>query len=165
MAFLSEHLIESVLAGIVFYFTYTKLSKRPEIQNIILLAFGLILVGLISPIHLVILLIVVSVCYGAGLLLERSKSPLILIVTIGLFVGVLAAFRYQAALLGSLAAITTPGTEVTIGTLLPIGISFYTLQAISYVVDVSAGRLKASHNFVHIALYLSFDVQASCWSH
>lgn len=39
---------------------------------------------------------------------------------------------------------------------LPLGISFYTLQAVSYVIDVYRGKYKADHNFFRVALFLSF---------
>lgn len=152
---ISENITESIIACLLFYFLYARLAKWPEVQNVLLLTLGYIVISLLGLTHLLLLLIITGISYWAGLWLGREKSRTLLILAILLFVGVLAYFRYESILVESLAALVTPGAEISIGTLLPLGISFYVLQAISYVVDIYAGRISASKNIIHVALYLS----------
>lgn len=70
----------------------------------------------------------------------------------------LAVFKYFNFFVSSVASalLLDVGALGTLRVILPIGISFYVFQAISYVVDVSRGRVEASGDFVKVALYLAF---------
>ncbi len=74
-----------------------------------------------------------------------------------LLLSILFYFRYLPLLSQSVFSLLQPGGDgVSVGTLVPLGISFYMLQAIAYLIDIYNGKLKPSANFVHVALYLSF---------
>jgi len=76
--------------------------------------------------------------------------------------GLLGYFKYFTFLSESLSAISVwlgGGAFRTWDVILPVGVSFYTFQAMSYVIDVYRGRLKAEKHFGYYALYVSFFPQ------
>lgn len=77
--------------------------------------------------------------------------------------GVLGLVKYSDFLIenlnGVLSALSLPALEVTTDWILPLGISFYTFQAIGYLMDVYRSRVKAERNFFKVALFLSFFPQ------
>src|SRR5579862_1520571 len=74
--------------------------------------------------------------------------------------GLLGYFKYMNFFLGSLEqALRVAGASVSLpllSVLLPIGVSFYTFEAINYVVDVAAGRVKAERNYANFLLFILF---------
>ncbi len=105
-----------------------------------------------------LLLFTSVVDYCHGLLVERfrgtvwAKVALASSLTVNL--GLLAAFKYSKFLCESVNAAL--GTELSVPTFsLPIGISFYTFQAISYVVDVYRGELAAQRSYTKFLLFVS----------
>jgi D-alanyl-lipoteichoic acid acyltransferase DltB (MBOAT superfamily) len=105
--------------------------------------------------------------YLGGLALARTRSgptrKVIVAVVVGVDLGVLAFFKYYDFFLTSLDAMLTmlglhrdlPFMEV----ILPIGISFFTFQGISYVVDVYRGHINAEHSLLDVMLFKSFFPQ------
>ncbi len=76
--------------------------------------------------------------------------------------GLLGYFKYFTFLSESLSAVSVwlgGGAFRTWDVILPVGVSFYTFQAMSYVIDVYRGRLKAEKHFGYYALYVSFFPQ------
>jgi D-alanyl-lipoteichoic acid acyltransferase DltB (MBOAT superfamily) len=102
--------------------------------------------------------------YLAGRALGRSRRPnLVLWLSIGTDLAVLAWFKYAgffaAATASGLAALGL-GVPIPLPQiLLPVGISFYTFHAISYVVDVRRGKVAASRRLSDVALYIAFFPQ------
>ncbi len=101
--------------------------------------------------------------YSMAIVVDRARrvsehrATLALSVAIAVNLGVLAWFKYANFLVDNVGALLTSfgGPTVTISkVLLPIGISFYTFHAISYVVDVYRGHATAQKSPVHAALYL-----------
>ena len=100
-----------------------------------------------------------AVVYFCALGVARGKRPkLWLRLGVVLPLLTLAVFKYFNFFLASIAAALSidVGALGTLQLILPIGISFYVFQAISYVVDVSRGKVEASSDFVKVALYLAF---------
>lgn len=108
-----------------------------------------------------------GVTYACGLWIEaaRSRGVRRLAVAVGLLInlGILVYFKY-AGFLGGLVqrvlriagiAFTLPSVDV----LLPVGISFYTFQALGYMLDVSRGEIRAERNLFRYALFVSFFPQ------
>lgn len=118
--------------------------------------------------YIILILFTTTISFVAGLLIEKQQNMLlrkiILITTGGLCLGVLFFFKYfnfvaesVSDLLGTCAINIHP---VTLDLLLPVGISFYTFQTLSYVIDVyGGGNCKAEHNFGVYAAYVSFFPQ------
>lgn len=105
-----------------------------------------------------------ALSYAAARLIEGDfhKKP-VLIISVGISFGTLFLFKYFGFTMSVIADIAgTFGLNLTVPKLslaLPVGISFYTFQMISYVFDVYNGKMKAQKNFITYALYLAFFVQ------
>ena len=114
-----------------------------------------------EPVY-VLLMIASSICNYAWALLLRSESKARCRVVMALAVvqnlGVLCVFKYAGWLVESFDVVT--GLSVPVPQIaLPIGISFFTFQAMSYVIDVYRGEVQAQRNFVRILLYISLFPQ------
>ena len=105
--------------------------------------------------------------YSAAILLEREdskkKQKLILVGTVILCLGVLFFFKYfnfvSESVTAALSLFTIQLSPLTLNLLLPVGISFYTFQTLSYVIDVYKGDVKAEHHFGYYAAFVSFFPQ------
>lgn len=89
---------------------------------------------------------------------ERGHAKLALVIAIVLNLGLLGVYKYLGWLLGNVKAwfnLSFPVPEIA----LPIGISFFTFQAMSYVIDVYRGDGKVQRNFINVCLYVSFFPQ------
>lgn len=107
------------------------------------------------------------ISYIAARLLEneesKKKKKIILALTALVCLGVLFFFKYfnfvsksVADVLGLFAIRMSP---ITLKLLLPVGISFYTFQTMSYVIDVYKGEVQAEHHFGYYATFISFFPQ------
>lgn len=105
--------------------------------------------------------------YLAGLLLEKitdnKKKKLILTTTLVLCLGTLFFFKYfnfvSESISAFLSLFTLQMNPITLQILLPVGISFYTFQTLSYVIDVYKGDVSAEHHFGYYATFISFFPQ------
>ena len=110
---------------------------------------------------------VIAVTYAAGIGLryvrKQGQRRMLLGLSLLLCLGALVYFKYFGFLAGLAArlweAIGGNGKWRLWDIVLPVGISFYTFQALSYVFDVYRGRLDAERNPIHYALYISFFPQ------
>jgi D-alanyl-lipoteichoic acid acyltransferase DltB (MBOAT superfamily) len=99
-----------------------------------------------------------------GRALERNRSKLVLAVTVAALLALLGGFKYAAFVGGNLTSfvgvITAhgfPGLHAFLnGIVLPIGISFYTFEGISYAADVYRGKLPAERDPLRYAFFISF---------
>ncbi len=94
---------------------------------------------------------------------SRPKKKLALALTLVASLGTLFFYKYFDFLLGSVSGLValfggTP-SSLTLGLVLPVGISFYTFQTLSYVIDVYRGDVAAERNFFYYALFVSFFPQ------
>ena len=111
-----------------------------------------------KTVFLMILSILVN--YAAGLLMKkyRDKRKTILILSVIYNLGVLFVFKYLNFTAETLNSIF--GTNIAIARIaLPIGISFYTFQIMSYVIDVYREKCEAQTNILSLALYISLFPQ------
>ena len=116
-----------------------------------------------------LLIALTSFCsYGSGLLLEhyegqRRRQRLVSASNIVLNLAILGAFKYYNFFVENLDALLgTFGWQldwVTMSIILPVGISFYTFQALSYTIDVYQKKLPATHDPVEFFAYISFFPQ------
>ncbi len=111
--------------------------------------------------------------YGSGILMDgladrkvrdvQGRKKLILAVCILLNLGILAVFKYGNFTIESVNKILNilhiRVIEGRFNLLLPVGISFYTFQALGYIVDVYRGDVKAEKNLLRYALFVSFFPQ------
>jgi len=141
-------------------FGYFLLRKTKEkYQNWYLLFFSLLFFMWNQPQYLLLLLGTISVDYVFGLWISKaSKRKPVLVLCIFLNLLPLLVYKYFDFFVETenrLLSADNPLLELV----LPIGISFYTFQAISYVVDVYRGQVLPQKNFISFALYISFFPQ------
>ena len=140
-------------ASLIVYYSF---QSRPA-RNLILAIFSLIFYAWGEPIWVCLLLISCVVDYLNGLFIDHFKNqPLIarvgLVSSLVVNLGLLGTFKYADFIIQNVNAFL--GTQFQLpGILLPIGISFYTFQTISYTVDVYRGEVKAQRNFLNFLFY------------
>ena len=128
-------------------------------RNTVLLISSLIFYAWGGPAFVLLLCLEVFVCYVSALIIEglgsRSKRALAATWTcVGFCLALLILFKYTGFFLGNVQLIT--GLPKSIPTIiLPIGISFYTFQLISYVIDVYRGEVEAQRKYGNLLLYAS----------
>ncbi len=134
-----------------------KSSLRVKIANVLLLFASLFFYAWGEPLLIFLMVGVTLLCYLFALLTERFKDNPVkkkaaLICAVVSALGILVFFKYA----GFLADIFT---DKTLNVPLPLGISFYTFQALSYVIDVYNGKATATKNFGRVLLYVSLFPQ------
>ena len=109
-----------------------------------------------------LLLSVIAASYLAGLCLAKTEKQsarrLILALTLSLCLGLLLYFKYFRFLAAALAALLGQSWKLR-DVILPIGVSFYTFQAMSYVIDVYRDPARVERHIGYYALYVSFFPQ------
>ena len=156
-----EFLIFFPLTLLLYFLLPKKLSRISLLimSCIFYLAWDIKLIGLI--------LFTTAVSYFCALLIEKSKKrsvqKLCIVVTLVSCLGVLFFFKYYnflAETFGWAIKAAGGGTyDFTLDLVLPVGISFYTFQTLSYAIDVYRGQERAEHNFLLFALYVTFFPQ------
>ena len=114
-----------------------------------------------------LILFTTAVSYFSALKIEKtdrkSVKKLFLVLTLVSCLGVLLFFKYYNFLAGTfgwaLGAVTGKTYDFSLDLVLPVGISFYTFQTLSYVIDVYRAKEPAEKNFPLFALYVTFFPQ------
>ena len=135
----------------------------PQWKNLLLLAGTLIFYAWGEPVYIILMMLSILLNYFCGMDIEnkseneaKAKRSLVFAITVNIVL--LVFFKYFGFLVEStntLFGISIPYRELA----LPIGISFYTFQEISYIVDVYRGKVKAQQSLVNYALYVSMFPQ------
>lgn len=130
-----------------------------EKKNVVLLVSSLIFYAWGGPKYLLLLLLMAFISWFSALQIHRFRESLLLkrlclILGVGLSLALLGYFKYAGFFLENLQKITG-FPEAIPEIVLPIGISFYTFQLISYVVDVYWGNVKPQRRYWLILLYCS----------
>ena len=133
---------------------------RPGLRNLLLLVASLVFYAWGEKQYVAVLLVSIAINYVFGLALERWRggraSRAILVVAIVANLALIAAFKYANFLVGNLNLALTPLglAPITLAPVhLPLGISFFTFQALSYVIDVYRRDVKAQRSLVDFAMY------------
>lgn len=131
-------------------------------RNAVLLAASLAFYAWGEPVFVLLMILSIGINFAAGLLMQktenRSLRRLWMILGVGISVAMLFWFKYSAFLANTAMALFGSDTRVPAKTL-PIGISFFTFQIITYTVDVYLGKVETQRNPVKLALYISFFPQ------
>lgn len=134
------------------------LLKTTRQKNIAMLVFSILFYSWSGPKYLFLLLGMVLICYVGALWVERqSEQPMkkgCMLVTVALCLLILGIFKYTGFFLENIQGIFGV-PKVIPQIVLPIGISFYTFQLISYVVDVYRGEVPAQRQYWMLLLYAS----------
>ncbi len=156
-----EFLLLFLPATLLIYFT-VPLKAR----NIVLLAVSLVFYGWGEPLYVFLMVFTIIADYAFGLLVEKNlqggnkrgaKACLIAAVAVNL--AILGFFKYYDFFVTNLHAIPIFGGIPTLGLELPIGISFYTFQALSYVIDVYRLDTAAQKNIASFGAYVTLYPQ------
>lgn len=128
-------------------------------KNWVLVMFSLLFYAWGEPVYVFLMLFSVLVNYIAGRIIDRTTNQRRLALTIGLVCNILilGVFKY----LGFFASILSDiGISISLPTLaLPIGISFYTFQSVSYLIDVYRRESPAQRRYADLLLYISMFPQ------
>ncbi len=113
-----------------------------------------------EPVYVLLMIFSSAMNYGLGLLASgrgrRAKASLALAVILNL--GILCLFKYTGFILENLNGAL--GTHVPVPAIdMPIGISFFSFQALSYVIDVYRGDVQSQKNYGKVLLYIAFFPQ------
>lgn len=150
-----------VFFPLIFLLYYVIPAKYSKARNVYLLAVSYLLYLQWKPVYALILLGVTAVTYYAALLVEKSEKPKY-VLTIGILLGLfpLLFFKYFNFINQSVSdALSIVGLNFYLPGLnwaIPVGISFFTFQALGYLWDVYYKRQEAEHDFLIYALFISF---------
>jgi alginate O-acetyltransferase complex protein AlgI len=155
---------EFALFFAVLFLAYWLIRNWPRLQNIVLLSAGYYFYACWNPKFLALLILSTVMDYGCGLWVDRvenaTKRRVVVALSMAVNLGMLGYFKYcnffaenLQALLGS-AGLSIPLRHLEV--VLPIGISFYTFQSMSYVIDVYRREIKPTRNLVQFAVFVSF---------
>ena len=132
------------------------------LKNAVLLLSSLIFYGWGEPKYVFLMLTTISVGYISGLLIEKFRkkciSKFFMILSTVFFLSILGYFKYSDFFIenfNSLTGLSLPLLKI----MLPIGISFYTFQILSYTIDVYRGNVKAQKNPVVLGTYVALFPQ------
>ena len=152
-----------VFSSLLFVFLFLALNlvsqaalRGARQKNIAMLLFSLVFFSWAGPRYVVLLLLDTALCWFFAICIEREpqRKRLHLSLCVALVLLVLGIFKYTGFLMGNLQSLFG-WPEVIPQIVLPIGISFYTFQLISYVVDVYRGEVRAQKKYWILLLYAS----------
>ena len=135
-----------------------QLSKTVKQQHRVFLLSNAVFYAYWDVRFLLLLLGVIGVCYAAARLYERSGKPAFVYAGVIFCLALLGFCKYYHFFVTSFAR-AFGLAEGTLTILLPLGISFYLFQAMSYLLDVKKGTMTAERDFVVLAAYISFFPQ------
>ena len=138
---------------LILYFIVPKKYK-----NLLLLISSLLFYFYGEPKYIILMVIEIVLAYFEARLIEKYKSKEIFIFSIFIHVLLLCIFKYTNFLITNINGIFNTNISL-LNIILPIGISFYTFQIISYLVDVYKEKVKAQKNFISLATYVSLFPQ------
>lgn len=158
-----------VFSSLVFMFAYLPITLLAyylvprQGRNIFLFIVNLIFYGWGEPKLVLLMVFNIFFNYLGGWLVDKyradaKKKKLFLILTCVLDIGILAVFKYTGMItetLNMLPFLNIPELQIS----LPIGISFYTFQTMSYVIDVYRDDAPVSKNFINFGTYVALFPQ------
>lgn len=142
-------------ALIIIYFITPKKYK-----NIILLIASLLFYFYGEPKYVFLMIAEIIIAYIGAILIDKYKnqSKNILITTLFIHVFLLIIFKYTDFIIQTINDISNANIKL-LNIALPIGISFYTFQIISYIIDVYKGKVNVQKNIIKLATYVSLFPQ------
>ncbi len=142
-------------------FCLSRIIRKPRYQNILLLAASLVFYAYGEPKFILFLLISILMNWGFGILIADfpDHKKLFLILDVIGNLGFLGYFKYTNFFLNTLDHALPFVQLPRVNIVMPIGISFFTFQAMSYVIDLYRGHYKVQRNLLNLALYISFFPQ------
>lgn len=147
---------------LLIYFSISKLNKNSAyLKNVLLLIPSLVFYYFGSHKFILLLLLTTLSSYVFGILIEKNKSKPLFITSILIPILSLLIFKYSNFFTSELSNLLFPDNGSTFATnfILPVGISFYTFQNLSYLLDVGLKKEPAEKSFVNLLCYISMFPQ------
>lgn len=138
----------------VFFTVYYLVPAKAK--NIVLFCGSMIFYGWGEPRYLVLLVLPILVNYFAGILMCRLRGradKFILVCALIFDIGMLFFFKYVNFFIENINALTGSGISA-INIALPLGISFYTFQIMSYIIDLYRGKVEVERSIINLGTYL-----------
>ena len=156
----------AVFLPIVFLLYWFVFAKNLKIQNLFIVIASYVFYGWWDW-RFLFLMAFTSICsWGSGLLIERFKSTpkkakAVSVLNIVINLLVLGVFKYYDFFVGSFADLFLGGKKdgLLLNIILPVGISFYTFQALSYSIDIYRGKMKPTRDVIQFFAFVSFFPQ------
>ena len=160
------HFIQTEFIWFMFvvYALYWGVQNRVA-QNVVLAVASAVFYGWVHPWFLYLLYFSATLDYAVGRAMERwpARKAWFLLASLTGNLGMLGVFKYYDFFVENVKiALGSAGLDLNFASLdllLPVGISFYTFQTMSYTIDVYRGRLKPRSNFLDYLVYVSFFPQ------
>ncbi|MEG0339061.1 MAG: MBOAT family O-acyltransferase [Oscillospiraceae bacterium] len=139
-----------------------RLLRSIRSQNLLLLVASLFFYAWGEPKYILLMLISITVNYICGICIDKSSvktKKWALLACVAINLGLLGYFKYYNFAASSVNSILGGAILPVKDIILPIGISFYTFQAMSYILDLYKGEIKVQKSWFSLALYISFFPQ------
>lgn len=146
---------------VVLFFYFGICRKNTLAKNICLLIASLVFYGYGERLNILLLLFSIAANYFFGVFLAPGRvkhGKALLSVAVTCNIGLLFIYKYLDFTIDNINYLFKAGLPKT-GIALPIGISFFTFQALSYVIDVYRGKVPAQKNPLYVGLYISLFPQ------
>ncbi|MCQ2161639.1 MAG: MBOAT family protein [Bacteroidales bacterium] len=156
----------AIFLPIVFVIYWFVTNRSLKLQNLFIVFASYLFYGRWDWRFLVLIAFTSLCSWASGILIERNRSNpkavnAISAANITLNLAILGVFKYYDFFISSFAkmcpAISTDGLLLNV--ILPVGISFYTFQALSYTIDVKREKLEPTHDIIAFFAYVSFFPQ------
>lgn len=161
--------LEFLLFLPVVFIVYWMLGNKPFGQNLFIVAASYVFYGWWDYSFLFLIMFTTLCSFASGIFIDRyrveknERAKIIAGLNIVINLSILILFKYYNFFAGSLAdAFSAAGIELgftELNIILPVGISFYTFQALSYSIDVYRGNLRATRDIVAFFAYIAFFPQ------
>ena len=143
----------------IFLMLYALVLDKPIIKKIMLIGFSLFFYYKSSGPYLIIFIAMIIVDYNVAILIEKVRSEvykkMLLTISIILSLSFLLYFKYSGFFIINFNSIFKGDIDIP-KLFLPIGISFYTFQSISYIVDVYNKQIDSTKKFIDYVFYMTF---------
>lgn len=130
------------------------------LRNLVLFLFSLLFYAWGEPVYIILMVISILVSYTGGIVVDRMKrqgrpraAKTALVISSVISLSLLGFFKYADFVIGTVNGITGAGLEL-LEIALPIGISFYTFQTMSYTIDVYRGEAHVQKNLISFGAYV-----------
>ena len=143
----------------LFFLAYFAVKKR-KTRNIVLLAFSMFFYAWGEPVYVLLMMFSIACNFVFGYFIaknsdDKKKAKYFLIASVVVNLLLLGIFKYADFIIGNLRLIPALSWMEPLGLALPIGISFYTFQAMSYTIDLYKGDTKVQKNIASFGAYVA----------
>lgn len=161
----------AIFLSVVFLLYWSVFYRNLKLQNLFIVFVSYVFYGWWDWRFLLLIALTSFCSWGSGLLIEKYRSEpkqakAINVLNIVLNLLILGTFKYYDFFATSFANLFLNGKTdgLLLKIILPVGISFYTFQALSYSIDVYRGKLKATSDILQFFAFVSFFSATCSWS-